>query len=116
MTLIAFDLNTYKTALLLTVIVVIGSLTFSHAVPLNGSNTQAGLPMPALRSVEQQATQAMVPAFVSNSGLLEKKLPAHMGKFQPTVSNKPSKRPVTPHHTPWKEMQPYRDGGEVLFN
>jgi hypothetical protein len=42
-------------------------------------------------------------------------MPRHVGKLKPKVSFEPSKRPVTPHHTPWKEMRAFDRGGDLMF-
>lgn len=42
-------------------------------------------------------------------------MPRHIGKLKPMASFVPTKRPVTPDHTPWKEMRAFDRGGDLMF-
>ena len=42
-------------------------------------------------------------------------MPRHIGKLKPMASFVPTKRPVTPEHTPWKEMRAFDRGGDLMF-
>ena len=42
-------------------------------------------------------------------------MPKHSGKLKPLTSSQPTKRPVTPDHTPWKEMRAFDRGGDFMF-
>ena len=42
-------------------------------------------------------------------------MPRHIGKLKPMASFVPTKRPVTPDHTPWKEMRAFERGGDLMF-
>jgi hypothetical protein len=42
-------------------------------------------------------------------------MPHHTGKLKPMAGYVPTKRPVTPDHTPWKEMRAFTRGGDLMF-
>jgi len=42
-------------------------------------------------------------------------MPRHIGKLKPMAGYVPTKRPVTPDHTPWKEMRAFDRGGDLMF-
>jgi hypothetical protein len=42
-------------------------------------------------------------------------MPHHIRKLKPIAGYVPTKRPVTPDHTPWKEMRAFDRGGDLMF-
>ena len=42
-------------------------------------------------------------------------MPKHIGKLKPLANSQPTKRPVTPDHTPWKTMRAFDRGGDFMF-
>jgi hypothetical protein len=43
-------------------------------------------------------------------------MPHHTRKLKPLAAYVPTKRPVTPEHTPWKEMRAFNTGGDLMGN